>query len=380
MDDLQPGDPRSAGTYRLVKRLGSGGMGRVFLGQSQGGRLLAVKVIHPDLAADPQFRARFAQEVAAARTVGGLFTAQVVDADPDATVPWLATTYVPGPSLAEAVVEHGPLPEASVRALTAALAEGLGAIHSAGLVHRDLKPTNILLALDGPRIIDFGISRAAEASVLTGTGLVVGSPGFMSPEQATGDEIGQASDIFSMGAVVAFAATGAGPFGAGSVPALLYRVVHGTPAISDVPASILALVEGCLAKDPAERPDTGQILSELGSPGPVQGWLPADAYARYLMPLEAVEDPAAVGHAVTDVSGASPGTNALAGSTTATALPRARVSRPVGSPPVAAIEGATVAPARPARSRRRGGCPGRSRVCSVRSCWRRPSSSWPRRN
>src|SRR5580692_117892 len=200
---LQPADPRLIGPYRLVGQLGAGGMGRVFLAMSAGGRPVAVKMIRAELAADPDFRSRFSREVSAARRVSGLFTALVVDADVDAEVPWLATAYVAGPSLAETVKEHGPMPAKSVLALAAGLAEGLNAIHAAGVVHRDLKPANVLLAEDGPRVIDFGISRAVEASALTHTGLVVGSPGFMSPEQAEGREVGQPSDIFSLGAVLA---------------------------------------------------------------------------------------------------------------------------------------------------------------------------------
>src|SRR5438034_576062 len=210
MRELQPGDPQLIGPYRLRGRLGAGGMGRVYLGLSPGGRAVAVKVIRADLAQDSEFRARFRREVAVARTVSGLFTAPVIDADVEAPVPWLATAYVPGPSLADAVSQHGPLPAASVLALARGLAEALSAIHAAGVVHRDLKPANVLLAEDGPRLIDFGISRAIEASVLTHTGLVVGSPGFMSPEQAEGREVGPPSDVFSLGAVLAFAATGQG--------------------------------------------------------------------------------------------------------------------------------------------------------------------------
>jgi serine/threonine protein kinase len=184
VEGLRVGDPRSVGPYRLLGRLGTGGMGQVFLGRSAGGRLVAVKVIRPELAGEPGFRARFAREVAAARTVCGLFTAPVADADVQGQVPWLATAYVAGPSLADAVDDQGPLPVDSVLTLAAGLAEGLEAIHASGLVHRDLKPSNVLLAADGPRVIDFGISRAAEASVLTQAGTVMGSPGYMSPEQA----------------------------------------------------------------------------------------------------------------------------------------------------------------------------------------------------
>ncbi len=209
--DLQAGDPVQAGPYRLAGRLGSGGIGHVFLGLSAGGRPVAVKVIRPELAGEPGFRARFAREVAAARQVNGLFTAAVVDADVTGPVPWLATAYVPGPSLADVVETRGPLPVDSVLALAAGLAEGLVAIHAVGVVHRDLKPSNVLLAVDGPRVIDFGISRAAEASALTQSGMVMGSPGFMSPEQAEGVPVGPASDVFSLGAVLAFAATAEGP-------------------------------------------------------------------------------------------------------------------------------------------------------------------------
>ena len=211
-------------------------MGRVFLGVSPGGRPVAVKAIRAELAADPEFRTRFGREVAAARRVSGVYTAQVVDADVDGPVAWMATAYVPGPSLAEAVDTHGPLPEPSLLALAAGLAESLHAIHAAGVVHRDLKPSNVLLAEDGPRVIDFGISRAVEAAtMLTQAGLVVGSPGFMSPEQATGYEVGPPSDVFNLGAVLAFAATGEGPFGTGTTAAMLYRVVHGTPSLDRVP-------------------------------------------------------------------------------------------------------------------------------------------------
>jgi serine/threonine protein kinase len=262
-------------------------MGQVFLGRSAGGRLVAVKVIRPDLAGEPGFRARFAREVAAARTVCGLFTAPVADADVQGPVPWLATAYVAGPSLADAVDAQGPLPVASVMTLAAGLAEGLEAIHAAGLVHRDLKPSNVLLAEDGPRVIDFGISRAAEASVLTQTGTVMGSPGFMSPEQAQGREVGPPSDVFSLGAVLAFAATGQGPFGTGATPALIYRVVHQQPDTTRLPTPIRPLVERCLAKDPGQRPATTDLLAALGNPQPAEDWLPApltEVLSRYAPP------------------------------------------------------------------------------------------------
>ena len=259
ISELRTDDPAVVGPYRLLGRLGTGGMGRVFLGQSPGGRLVAVKVIRPELADEPGFRARFAREVSAARKVSGLFTALVVDADAEAELPWLATAYVAGPSLAEAVEEHGPLPVPSVRALAAGLAEGLAAIHAAGVVHRDLKPANVLLADDGPRVIDFGISRAVETTMLTlSRDSIIGSPGFLSPEQAEAGEVGPPSDVFSLGAVLAFAATGEGPFGSGPTPALVYRVVNREPDLAAVPAEIRPLVERCLAKDPAARPDAGR--------------------------------------------------------------------------------------------------------------------------
>jgi YVTN family beta-propeller protein len=274
MEGLQPGDPQRAGSYQLIGRLGSGGMGQVFLGRSAGGRPVAVKVIRADLAGNQDFRVRFRREVAAAREVSGLFTALVVDADLDGPVPWLATAYVAGPSLADAVAGHGPLPAGTVLALAAGLAEGLNAIHAVGLVHRDLKPSNVLLADDGPRVIDFGISRAAEASVLTHTGVVVGSPGFMSPEQAEGGEVGPPSDIFSLGAVLTFAATGDGPFGTGSTAALIYRVVHAPPGLEGLPARVRPLVERCLAKRPSDRPTAGELLEELGGAELSADWLP----------------------------------------------------------------------------------------------------------
>jgi hypothetical protein len=274
LEELQPGDPGAIGPYRLVGRLGEGGMGRVFLGMSAGRRPVAVKVIRRDLAADPEFRERFRREVAAARLVNGMFTAMVVDEDVDAPEPWLATAYVAGPSLAEAVRDFGPLPASSVLALAAGLAESLAAIHAANVVHRDLKPSNVLLAEDGPRVIDFGISRAAEATSVTRAGFVVGSPGFMSPEQAEGTAVGPPSDMFSLGAILAFAATGESPFGAGSTAALVYRVVHAPARLNGVPAEIRPLIEQCLAKDPAERPTASAFLTQTAAVQPMTGWLP----------------------------------------------------------------------------------------------------------
>jgi serine/threonine protein kinase len=294
---LQSGDPRRVGRYQLLGRLGAGGMGQVFLGQLPGGRLVAVKLIRAELAADREFRARFAREVAAARHVSGMFTAAVVDADPEAPQPWLVTAYVAGPSLADAVDGQGPLPLASVLTLAAGLAEGLGAIHAEGMVHRDLKPSNVLLASDGPRIIDFGISRAADATALTRANFVVGSPGFMSPEQARGEEAGPASDIFSLGAVLTFAAVGEGPFGAGAATELLYRVVHDLPDTRQLPGQIRPLVERCLAKDPRWRPTTDQLLSDLGTIDSGTDWLPppvAQTLVGFAKPVPAAPPEATV--------------------------------------------------------------------------------------
>jgi len=272
-EDLLPSDPEWVGPYRLLGRLGAGGMGEVYLGRSPGGRLVAVKVIRPELAADQGFRTRFAREAAAARTVSGIFTAPVVDADTEAPQPWLATAYVPGPSLAEAVDQRGPLPPGVVLTLGAGLTEGLQAIHAAGLVHRDLKPSNVLLADDGPRVIDFGIVRAVDASMLTQTGVVMGSPGFLSPEQAQGAAVGPPGDVFSLGLVLTFAASGEGPFGAGPMAALLYRVVNAEPNLSGVPEQLRPLIQRCLAKDPASRPTAGELLVSFGAARQDPEWL-----------------------------------------------------------------------------------------------------------
>ncbi|MGW1432193.1 protein kinase domain-containing protein [Streptomyces sp. NPDC002431] len=260
MRELLPADPRKVGPYRLLARLGAGGMGEVFLGRSPGGRTVAVKVVRRPLAEDVHFRRRFGREVAAARRVGGFYTAQVVDADTEADQPWLVTSYIPGPSLREAVTECGPFPAQAVAALGAGLAEGLNAIHACGVVHRDLKPGNVLLADDGPRVIDFGIARALdETSELTRSG-TIGTPAYMSPEQVRGEEAGPASDVFCLAAVLAYAATGEAPFGGGRKEAVMYRVVHGEPDLSAVPADLRPLVAEALAKAPGDRPGVGEVL------------------------------------------------------------------------------------------------------------------------
>ncbi|MEU1875075.1 putative Ser/Thr protein kinase [Streptomyces ambofaciens] len=320
MSALEPDDPRSVGEYRLLSRLGAGGMGRVFLGRSPGGRLVAVKVVHAELLRRPEFRDRFRREVQAARMVSGAFTAPVVDADPDAPLPWLVTSYIAGPSLEQAVAERGPFEPQAVIALAAGLAEALVSIHAAHLVHRDLKPSNVLLAEDGPRVIDFGIVRSVDADSLTGTGHMAGSPGFMSPEQVNGDEVTWASDVFCLGAVLAFAATGAGPFGAGPTPALLYRVVHNAPDVDAVPDPALrSLIADCLAKDPAHRPAPREILARIGPLGGesvtalphAQQWTPAVRPTRAdAVPTRIVPPPAAPPtHARTRVDTTGPPTH-----------------------------------------------------------------------
>ncbi len=259
MGQLFEGDPKFIGQYRVIARLGSGGMGRVYLCTSPGGRRLAVKVIRPELADDTNFRARFRREVATARLVRSHVTAAVVDADTESPTLWLATLFLDGPTLTDAV-EQSPLPEPEVRRLAAALAEALQFIHGAGLVHRDLKPSNIIVAPDGPRVIDFGIARALDETALTTTNLRLGSPGYMAPEQIRGDATGPQSDIFALGAVLAYAATGRSPFGSGPTDALLYRVLHEEPNLEGVPPSLRGLVAGCLAKEPGQRPTPDLIL------------------------------------------------------------------------------------------------------------------------
>ncbi|TXS35602.1 serine/threonine protein kinase, partial [Streptomyces sp. uw30] len=253
------------GPYVLLGQLGGGGMGDVYLGRSRGGRLVAVKAVRPHLARDPEFRRRFSAEVEAARKVGGFYTAPVVDADTAAAVPWLATAYVPGPSLQEAVDAYGPLPDGAVAALGAGLAEGLAAIHACGLVHRDLKPGNVILAEDGPRIIDFGIARALDAETrLTAHG-VIGTPAFMSPEQAQGGEAGPASDVFALAGLLAHVVTGRRPFGSGTTYEVLQRVVHEAPDLTGVPASLAELLLPCLAKEPVRRPTAARLLDRFAA-------------------------------------------------------------------------------------------------------------------
>jgi Protein kinase domain len=323
MEPLTADDPRQVSVFHLRARLGAGGMGRVYLGSSPGGRAVAVKVVHPELARDPEFMARFRREVEAASSVGAVYTAPVVSAGPDDSPPWLATVYVPGPSLAELVRGTGPLPEAAVWRLAGGLTEALQAIHGRGLVHRDLKPGNILIAVDGPRVIDFGISRALHGTALTGTRTTMGTPAYMSPEQAAGGEIGPASDVFALGSVLAFAATGTAPFEGGEPLSVIFRIVHGEPDLGRVPPAFGRLVAGCLAKDPVARPSLAALLDAVAAGA---ASFPPEAPGQYW------PDPVAAA-----IAG-----QAAPGSFTPAAFPAAR------TPPVVSLGGTTAPPAHPA--------------------------------
>uniref|UniRef100_UPI00131DEA95 serine/threonine-protein kinase n=1 Tax=Streptomyces sp. NRRL S-920 TaxID=1463921 RepID=UPI00131DEA95 len=285
MRPLEADEPTVIGPYRLLGRLGSGGMGRVYLGRSEGGRTVAVKIVHPHFALDEEFRARFRREVEAARRVGGDWTAPVLDADPDAPVPWVATGYAAGPSLTEAVRDGAPLPAHSVRVLGAGLAEALAHVHSLGLVHRDVKPSNVLLTLDGPRLIDFGIARATDGTAsLTSTGVSIGSPGYMSPEQILGKGVTGAADVFSLGAVLVYGATGQSPFPGDSSAALLYKVVHEEPELGALEGDLRTLAAACLTKNPSARPTAAELTRTLAPEGTPRlvaaGWLPGPVVER----------------------------------------------------------------------------------------------------
>ena len=287
LEPLRRWDPERIGSYVLLGRLGAGAMGRVYLGRSTAGRLVAVKTIKIELADEAGFRARFAHEVAAARRVSGVFTAAVVAADPEADMPWLATAYVPAPSLSQLVAECGPLPVPAARWLAAGCAEALESIHSAGLVHRDLKPSNVLVSPDGPRVIDFGVARAAERIQLTVTRGAVGTPAYMAPEQARDTrQATVASDVFSLGATLAFAATGHAPYQGETVMDVLVRLATEPPDLSGLPAELDGIVTACLARSPAQRPTSAALLDQLGpfvagpaGPGSAHAYLPAPAMA-----------------------------------------------------------------------------------------------------
>jgi hypothetical protein len=285
MEPLTGDDPSQIAGYRLRGRLGAGGMGVVYLGLTPAGRAVAVKVMRPELGDDHRSRDRFRHEVEAARRVHGLYTAQVVDADPTAMPPWLVTAYVPGPSLQQAVADHGPMPAQTVGRLMAGVAEALQAIHAAGVIHRDLKPSNVLLAADGPRVIDFGIARAPEATALTRSGFVMGSPQFMAPEQVEGQPATPATDIFALGSLAAYAVLGRAPFGDGPSDTVLYRILHTDPDLTACPMPLRTVIERCMAKDPAHRLQPAEIIglgqAQLGrGQGPSQAtesalsWLP----------------------------------------------------------------------------------------------------------
>ncbi|MFF7649048.1 serine/threonine protein kinase [Streptomyces sp. NPDC007983] len=305
MEDLGAEDPRWIGEYRLLRRLGAGGMGRVFLAHSARGRTVAVKLVQTELAQQAEFRRRFTQEVRAAQRVGGEWTAPVLDADTEAATPWVATGYIAGPSLHAIVAESGPLPERTVRILGNGLTRALRSIHGAGLVHRDLKPSNVLITIDGPRVIDFGIARALETvtdGILTRSGAVVGSPGFMSPEQVRGERVTPASDVFCLGSVLAFAATGRQPFGTADsgVHAVMYRIAQEEPDLTGLPDGLRELVTDCLRKTPEERPGLDALLDRTAGPEDEAGadaepWLPGGLVAqlgRHAVQLLDVETPA----------------------------------------------------------------------------------------
>ncbi|MFI5861690.1 protein kinase [Streptomyces sp. NPDC051546] len=277
---LKADDPEVVGGYRLAAVLGAGGMGKVYLSYTPGGRPIAIKVIRSEFGEDPEFRRRFQQEVRSAERVQGLYTAPVIDSDTEGAQPWLATAYVPGPSLAHAVAHHGALPPRSVLLLAVGVAEALTVIHGAGIVHRDLKPANVLLASDGPRVIDFGIARAADTTALTSTGVSIGTPAFMAPEQASAGTITPATDVFALGQIAAFAAIGSSVYGDGPSHAVLYRIVHEAPDLGGLPEELRPLVTRCLSRDPADRPALTEVIAlcnEAAGTEPLrqgEDWLP----------------------------------------------------------------------------------------------------------
>ncbi|MEU6544601.1 protein kinase [Streptomyces sp. NPDC046859] len=358
MEKLGPGDPPQIGAYRLLARLGAGGMGDVYLARSDRGRTVAVKLVRRELAAQDEFRARFRQEVRAARQVGGFWTAPVLDADTEAEVPWVATGYVAGPSLQQVVGhDHGALPERSVRILTAGLAHALKDIHAAGIVHRDLKPSNVLVTIDGPRVIDFGIARALETvdeTGLTRTGSLIGSPGFMAPEQVRGDRITPACDVFCLGSVLAYAATGRLPFGSveSGAHAVMFRIAQDEPDLEGVPEGIAELVRDCLRKKPEARPSLDAILERTGAEDTVSGgrsrdpWLPSALVAqlgRHAVRLLDAEDPVPPGPAAP----ASPGPGGERPGEAAAPVPPAPGPGKAKAAPAAAPGPVPAAPAAP---------------------------------
>ncbi|MFD4867880.1 serine/threonine-protein kinase [Streptomyces sp. NPDC058412] len=353
---LSADDPYEIGGYRLHARLGSGGMGVVYLAYTPGGRPIALKAVRGEFAADPEFRERFAQEVASARRIHGLFTAQVVDSGVDDRTPWLATAYVPGPSLHEVVRRHGPLPVRTVLLLVAGIAEALQAIHRAGVVHRDLKPANVLLAGDGPRVIDFGIARAADAAALTGTGLRIGTAAFMAPEQALGQQVTPATDVFALGTLAAYVAGGVPPFGNGPESGALYRVVHELPDLTRVPPDLHELISWCLAKRPGDRPTTVELMASVHAhpevgPRPefTDGWLPRPVREEVAGPGDAAPQAPRVDSFAPTATAAYPAAPGAPVPTRAAPPAPAPVPAPVPTPVGAPAPGTRRRPARRGR-------------------------------
>ncbi|MFE2437267.1 serine/threonine-protein kinase [Streptomyces sp. NPDC059409] len=349
MEALSPDDRREIAGYPLRARLGEGGMGVVYLSHTRGGQPVALKVVRPEYAKDAEFRKRFTHEVAAARRVQGPYTAPVLDSLTDGPEPWLAVGYVPGPSLASAVYQHGPLPLPTVLQLVAGIAEALQTIHAAGVVHRDLKPSNVLLASDGPRVIDFGIARAADTTALTGTDVRLGTPAYMAPEQAMGGDVTPALDVFALGLVACFAATGRHPFGEGSSHALLYRIVSNEPDLTSCPQELRGLVGACLAKEPGARPTPAHIVEACHTLAGTSGlarqegwWLPTAVSQQIAQqeqtlrlysaaapgPVDAVPQPA---HPATPMPSAPP-VPTQPGLSPQAAFAAAAPTRPAGAP------------------------------------------------
>ncbi|WP_371777537.1 protein kinase [Streptomyces sp. NBC_01438] len=381
MEKLGSVDPQRIGAYRLLGRLGAGGMGQVYLARSDRGRTVAIKLVREELAEQQEFRDRFRREVMAARRLGSSWTAPVLDADTDANVPWVATGYVAGPSLQTTVSgrtiisagpapgAYGPLPERSVHILGNGLAHALRAIHTAGLIHRDLKPSNILLTIDGPRVIDFGIARALDTVTdggLTRTGALVGSPGFMSPEQVRGEPVTTACDVFCLGSVLAYASTGRLPFGdsASGVHAMLFRIAQEDPDLTGVPVDLVELIRDCLRKDPAARPTPDEILDRLAEDDTPEPWLPGALIAqlgRHAVELLDSEDPEDASDASDSADAAdatdaaerggpeAPGqaAEAVEAKTRADTVPGANPQAPQGANPQAAVPQETPPPAPP---------------------------------